>query len=400
MAVAELTDVCEAMAIAVKVDFAARSPRDRRHALAQLARLDAQLTALKAEVVGSFDGQRDWVGYGHPSPASGVRETAKVPQTTARQWVGLGRAMRSMPIVAAALADATITTAHAQRLRSTASRPQFAEWGEAFLVEQAGVLRWTDWLSAVGHFEQCDDENQPSEPIDPEAAPDHGRVQLSPLPDGGEVTAHLDPVGYEVVEEALHRIEQQLFQAEWKQLVDTHGLRATPGMLTTKAQRRARALVEMAHRAMTAPADGKRPLPLVVIHTDPDTFNTELARLLDAEVPERLGTRHLCELASGTVIAPAEAIRQALHGTVRRLVYQSPSHVLDYGREVRLFTGALRQAIIHAYRRCATPGCETRAARCEIDHIQPAGENGHTSAANGRPLCRTDHRHRTRTDPG
>ena len=212
--------------------------------------------------------------------------------------------------------------------------------------------------------------------------------------------AHLDTVGYEAVEEVLHRIEQQLFRGEWKQLVDDHGLAATPSMLTSKAQRRARALVEMAHRAETAPKDGKRPLPVIVIHMDVDTFDRELGRLLHVEPPEPLGTEFRCELDSGRGIAPTEAMRHALHGTVRRLVYQSKSHVLDYGRDARLFTGALRQAIIHAARTCGAEGCETRASRCEIDHIRPFVPDGPTSAANGRPLCRTDHRHRTRTDPG
>lgn len=398
---AELTDLSQAMDLALKVDIAARTPRDRRHALRQLARLDAQLTALKASVAGAFDAERDWAGFGYASPASGIRETARVPMTTARNWVGLGRAMREMPLVAAALADGAITPSHAQRLRATASRPQFAAWGEAFLLEQASILDWKRWLTVVGRFEQCaDDANQPPEPLDPDEIPDHGRVQLASLPDGGELRADLDPIGYEAVEEALHRIERELFRTEWKALVDEHGTNATPAMMTSSAQRRARALVEMAHRAMTAPADGKRPLPLIVIHVDPDTLNTELARLTGIDAPALLGTPFRCELDSGAAIAPTEMMRWALHGKVRRLVYESPSHVLDYGRDVRLFTGALRQAIIHAARTCAAPGCEVRASRCEIDHIQPAAGHGPTNAANGRPLCRTDHRHRTRSDPG
>ena len=401
MAVAELTDVCDAMDIAMKVDVTAVTPGDRRRALKQLARLDAQLTALKAEVVGAFDAQRDWVGFGFASPAAGVREMAKVPMAESRRWVGWGRAMRSMPLIARALADAEITRSHAQRLRSTASRPQFADWGEAFLLEQAGILRWKDWLTVVDRFEQCaDDENQPAEPLDLDTPPDHGQVQLSELPDGGELIARLDPSGYEAVEEVLHRIEQELFRAEWKHLVDTHGTAASTSMMTSKAERRARALVEMANRAATAPKDGLRPLPVLVIHMDPDTLNRELARLLAIEPPAALGSSFVCELDSGRKIAPTEAIRHALHGTVRRLVYESPSHVLDYGRDVRLFRGAVRQAIIHAARTCAASGCEERASRCEIDHIVPAARGGLTNPGNGRPLCRSDHRHRTRTDPG
>ena len=144
----------------------------------------------------------------------------------------------------------------------------------------------------------------------------------------------------------------------------------------------------------TAPKDAKRPLPLVVIHTDLDTFNRELARVLHVEAPAPLGTERVCELDSGSSIAPNEMIRLALHGTVRRLVCDSPSHVLDYGHDVRLFTGKLRQAIIHAARTCAAPGCEVRASRCEIDHVLPAAVGGRTESGNGRPLCTSDHRAR------
>ncbi|MEM9200467.1 MAG: HNH endonuclease signature motif containing protein [Actinomycetota bacterium] len=401
MAVAELTDLSDAMDIATKVDFSAATPRDRRQALAQLARLEAQMLALTAELVGTYDQQRDWAGFGFASAAVGVRETAKLSMQTARQWVGLGRSMRTMPLVADALANAAITVSHARRLHAAAARPQFADWGEAFLIEKAAELRWKDWLLVVDRFEQCaDDENQSQELPHLDDLPNHGRVQMSATPDGGELIAHLDKVGYEAVEDVLHRIEQDLFRDEWKRLVDEHGTQATPSMMTTNAERRARALVEMAHRAETAPKDGKRPLPLVVIHIDPDTFNRELARLLGIEPPAPLGTAFMCELDSGRGIASNEALRQALHGTVRRLVYESPSHVLDYGREARLFAGGLRQAIIHAARTCAAEGCEVRASRCEIDHHHPWGDGGATTAGNGRPLCRTDHRHRTRTDPG
>ena len=400
MAVAELTDLCDAMDIALKVDFGACEPGERRRALKQLARLDAQMTALKAEVVGTYDSRRDWAGFGHPSPATGVRETAKVPMATARQWVGLGRAARSMPRVVDALAAGTISTAHAQRLRATSRRPQFADWGEAFLLEKAGELRWKAWLTVVDTFERCaDDENSP-EPTGLDTLPDHGVAHWSATPDGGVIDAVLDEVGYEAVEEVLHRIERELFQQEWQQLIDERGPGVSTSEMSPPQQRRARALVEMAHRAATAPKDGKRPLPLVTIHVDPDTFNAELARVLGVEPPPLLGTERRCELDSGAAIAPSEMIRLALHGTVRRLVYESPGHVLDYGTDVRLFRGALRQAIIHAARTCAADGCEVRASRCEIDHIRPATGGGPTAAGNGRPLCREDHRHRTRTAPG
>ena len=404
MAVAEVTDLSDAMDIAVKVDFGASTPRDRRQAVASIARLESQLVALKAGVIGTFDRENDWAGYGYPSPATAVREIAKVPMRQARQSVSLARALRRMPRTAAALADGTLSTAHAMRLRVAAKRRTFAQ-GEALLVEQASALRWSEWLEVVGYWESCADDAETDDPGDPGAADRReAKARLSATKgfDGmGDIEGQLDPVGFEAFSEALRRIENELFDDEWRATKQRVGDGALPdNMPRTATQRRAAALVEMAHRAMTAPADGKRPLPLVVIHTDPDTFNRELARLIGVDAPEPLGTKRMHELASGTVIDPSAVIRAALHGEVRRLVYTTPSHVLDYGRAVRLFTGALRQAIIHAARRCVTEGCEVPASRCEIDHVIEWGDLGVTASDNGEPRCRPDHRHKSRRGPG
>lgn len=394
-----MDDLERALDAALAVDLDSLTARDRRRAVARLGRLDAKATALQVQLVGEFDAKKDWSGFGYPSASAGVRELARVPAQTARRLVGFGRDLRRMPGTAAALAEGTITTSHAQRLRSTSTRPAFADGGEAHLLEQATAFRWAPWLKLVAKFEDVVDEaNQPDpgdEPIDLEEPADHGSFHASPTLGGlGELRGTLDPVGFEAFEEALDRIEQELFRQDWKRLVDAHGLAATKAMMPPRSQRRARALVEMAHRAMTAPRDGKRPLPLVVIHTDADTFNRELARILHIDPPAPLGTDRMCELDSGASIAPSEMIRLALHGTVRRLVHDSPSHVLDYGHDVRLFTGKLRQAIIHAARTCAAEGCEVRASRCEIDHVLPAAVGGRTAATNGRPLCTSDHRAR------
>ena len=401
MALAETTDVSEAMEILTKVDFGAVEPGERRRCLALVGQIEAQWTAAKAALIGEYDTKKDWAAVGHRSPAVGVGRTAKMPIPAARQTVALARALRKMPETHAALASASISTAHAMRLRPTSRRPQFAAGGEAFLVEQASVLSWKDWLTAVNTWESyADDENAPGADGDPREQ--HAYFNASALMDGmGRLDGMLGPVAFEAFEEALHRIENELFNDDWADAVERVGAAATPDDLSrTPAQRRAAALVEMAHRATTAPANGKRPLPLVVIHTDPDTFNRELARVLGVEAPTPLGSPRKCELDSGTAIAPSEMVRLALHGTVRRLVYTSPSHVLDYGTGVRLYRGALRQAIIHAYRTCDEPECDVRASRCEIDHRQPAAVGGPTNAANGHPLCRPGHRHKSRTEPG
>ena len=205
--------------------------------------------------------------------------------------------------------------------------------------------------------------------------------------------AWLDPIGGEAFREALRRIEQEMFDADWQLAKHTHGNQVTIDRLwRTPEQRRADALVEMAHRAMTAPANGKRPEPLVIIHTDADTFEAALARVLGCEPPEPLGTDRLCETDDGTVIGPSQMIEQALLGHVRRLVYEAPGVILDYGRSQRLFKGALRQAIHARDRECDHPGCEIPARRCDIDHHIEWDNGGHTTHTNGRTKCSYHHR--------
>ncbi len=70
----------------------------------------------------------------------------------------------------------------------------------------------------------------------------------------------------------------------------------------------------MATRALTAPADGKRPAPLVTVMVDFDTF-----------------TGRVCELAAGTVIAPGAVAELLGHDEtlIQRVVADGPNRVRD-----------------------------------------------------------------------
>ena len=304
MAVAEIGDLEHALDMALKVDFGAAASHDRSSAVAVLGRLESKLTALSAEIVGEYDVKKDWVRAGYRSPAVGVRETANVPAPTAHRLVSVARSLRDMPITSESLRDGSINAAHAMRLRKTATRDAFAA-GEELLVGQAKTLTWSQWLKAVAYWEQLADDDD-SDPADPDPRDTKAEFHANRTLDGyGELNGRLGPVGFEAFEEALHRIEREIFQTDWSDAVNRLGKDATTADIArTPAQRRAAALVEMAHRATTAPKDGKRPLPLVVIHTDPDTFNSELARVLGIDAPDPLGTARRCETDTGTVIAP------------------------------------------------------------------------------------------------
>ena len=147
----------------------------------------------------------------------------------------------------------------------------------------------------------------------------------------------------------------------------------------------------MARRAASSASDAKRPEPLVIVHVDHATFDAAV-RALAGQPDVTFPSGRLCELDTGAVLSPSQMLEQAIIGRVRRIVYESPGVILDFGTSVRLFDGALRQAICARDRRCVHPGCEIPARHCEIDHVVPAAEGGPTAHHNGRARCSYHHR--------
>lgn len=394
MTLAELDDLSEAIRLAAKVDYARLPGAEVQAAAERVQVLKAQLAALEAEAVGAYDASMEWSIGRHRSPAAALRHRCRLRGANARASVTLARSLRSMPGTALALHDGAISESHARRLTRAATRPEFAD-GEAFLLRKAALLSFADWERAVGYWEQVVDEARRGDDPEPPDPREQNRALHSSktLSGMGRIDGWIDPAGFSEFSESLHRIEQELFDADWQQAKAEHGSRTTAEVLwRSPAQRRADALVEMARRAMTAPKNGKRPRPLVIVHVDHDTFERAIAELAGQAPPERFGTDRLCELDDGSVISPTQMIELGIVGDVRRLVYASPGVILDYGRKVRLFTGALREAICARDRFCTHPGCEIPARHCEIDHVDEWDDGGPTEHRNGRAKCSFHHR--------
>ena len=101
---------------------------------------------------------------------------------------------------------------------------------------------------------------------------------------------------------------------------------------------------------------------------------------------------HLCELASGTVIAPGLIVPLLSKADIERVVFDGPDRVIGMSRE-RSFTWALRRAIEVRDRHCRHPcGCDEPADNCDVDHITPHSEGGPTSQENGTLECHPHNR--------
>jgi hypothetical protein len=304
------------------------------------------------------------------------------PVGDARTDVRLARRLRSMPATAAALAAGDISAAHARRL-STLAAPDTAEafaHAEAFLVGQARTMRWADFTRACAYWLR--EARQPGEDDRDRADHEHRNVSLHDgLRGTGLLSGELTPVGKATVRSALDRIERELFEADWVAARAEHGEAATVAdMARTPAQRRHDALVEMANRSATAPADGKRPRPLVSVLAGYDAFS------------------RMCELADGTLLSPGTVASLLDEAAIERIVFDGPSRVIDVGR-ARSFTGAARRAVEVAQRHCQGPGCHVPADRCEIDHVWRHADGGPTHPDNGRTLCGPHNRARERPPP-
>jgi hypothetical protein len=194
-----------------------------------------------------------------------------------------------------------------------------------------------------------------------------------------EAAGRLDPLaGTEYLEE-LEAIEQELFEQDWATARAEHGDGALPAHLPrTATQRRADAQVHMARNSRAArQGQYHQPRPLLTVHVGPGSLH------------------RMCELADGTVVTPTQVFPRLTEADVERIVFASPSRVLDVGVRQRFFTGALRRAIEVRDRHCQHPcGCDVPAERCHIDHNTRYADGGLTTQDNGRCYCPTHNRQR------
>ena len=106
----------------------------------------------------------------------------------------------------------------------------------------------------------------------------------------------------------------------------------------------------------------------------------------------RAGLAGATLLGSGEQLTATEARRLACDANLIPAVLGSNGQPLDVGRAQRLYTGALRTALVLRDQGCAFPGCDAPASACEGHHTIPWILGGATSLANGVLLCPFHHR--------
>jgi hypothetical protein len=253
---------------------------------------------------------------------------------------------------------------------------------EEMLVDYAKTLAFAEFVRVLRYWEQhADPDGAEEDAMEQQARRD---VYLVPSIGGtflGKMT--LDPISGAIVCGELERLERELFEADWAKAQDDLGRDPTVDELgRTSAQRRADALVEMATRSGTAPADGRRPAPLFSVLVDYPTLSGRM-----------------CQLAQGaTVISPGTLLPWLDEAYVERAVF-APGRRVEVGITSRFFTGATRRAIELRDQECQHPYCDEPAERCQADHIVEFSKGGPTSQENGQLLCGFHNRQRNQRPP-
>jgi hypothetical protein len=333
--------------------------------------LQSRFDSFVTEATAAFEAGEEWAADGAKTAAGWIATRCRVARRLAKRRVRLGRTLRHLPAVAEAWRDGAIGGDQAQAIASARRHRTEASMArdEEMLVAQAKEMGFEDFARVLEYWKQLAD------PDGAEAADEERKASRDVFLESslggmwlGQMT--LDPISGSIVSNELNRLERDLFEADCAQAKERLGRTARIDELArTSGQRRADALVEMATRSRTAPAEGIRPAPLFSVFVGYETMHGRIS-----------------ELENGTVLHPSALDPWMDSAYFERAIFRLGNRV-DVSVRSRLFSGGTRRAIELRDRICTHPYCYEPAENCQGDHIEPWASGGLTTQENGRLLC-------------
>jgi hypothetical protein len=368
-----------------------------KESIISIERAAAKIEFVVAKATASFDAGGEWAADGAKTAAAWLVTRCHLPSSVAKAQLRRGRVLTTMAVSAEALSHGDIGVAQFDLLAKAAKGPGAgagaAPWDagpdtgaafgrdEALLVTHAKEMKFAPFVGVMAYWSQLADP-------DGADATDMARiarrdVYLTQSVNGmhlGHMT--LDPVSGTIVADELARREQELFDEDWKKAKAELGREPKIHELCrTPAQRRADALVEMAIRSASAPADARRPEPLFSVLVGYETLHGRI-----------------CRLEGGAVLSPGTLLPWLDGASFERLVFGLDNRV-ECSVRSRSFTGATRRAIEVRDQGCSHEYCEEPVQNCQGDHIVLFSLGGETSQENGRTLCGFHNRLRNGREP-
>lgn len=299
------------------------------------------------------------------SPVSWVARVCLMSKTSAADRLCVGRQLDSLPQVERALAAGQI---------GYQAVSVICHLSEDLGEKQAG-LDEAEWIDNARRFPIKELRYQAREArhvLDPEGCGRQAEedfelrsLQISETWKGMYcLEGWLDPVGGSALKTAIDALAKPLGQFD----------------LRSAAQRRADAVVELAHHAMdqgTLPRrNGVR--PHLSVHTSVEN--------LKGEVGESVS-----HLEDGMPISNKTVQRLACDGSLHRIL-KADSVVTDVGRATRSVSPSQWRGLKARYKTCAWPGCDRPINWTNPHHIVFWSRGGHSNLPNLVPLCHHHHR--------
>lgn len=363
----------------------------------QIRRLQAERAAMIAVV----DESRSYEDDFHRSVHAWVRAVTNSTREEAGRMVRQSQLLTDLRDLAAATLAGHIGPSQLAELgrlhANDRCRPQLPE-SEALLVVAACRLSMRDFATVCRRWEACADPDGGHR--DHEMSRRNRRVRFATIGAGFEMRIEGDAFSGEAIRNMwLQHVDAEL-ERDVAARIALHGDQAGQHPLPrTAAQRRYDGFETM---VLTAARDagGRVREPLINIFTTEPALREAIATALghhgsgpSASPVPRSSLNHFAETAGGVTVHPDDLVAAALVGQVRRVVTDSVGRVIDLGRKSRLFTGAVREAVLLAGSECAHPGCGCRGPYLQVDHMLAwSREGGETNAGNGDPQCASHNR--------
>jgi len=397
----ELSDE-EVLARCVEIETA------RRAMLAEHVRLLRELEQRKLYYA---DGHRDLAGFG--------RAEFRWADRDAKAHRDLERLCRTCPQVLDQLAIGRVGAAQVFLLARLARAPRVgmfvAEQIDDFL-DHAAKLSFLAFEQYVIAWKCLMDQDGP----DPDRAHRNRKASLGHTGLIGKFDVEGPASDHVRLKAMLTHFEQIEFHRDWEAAKTLFGDDVSADkLLRTASQRRYDAFQELL-RHVTLPRlvdpdlqDGETvdegPEPdgpvttvlNIVIDAESAVHGLEQLLGISATMPVRSPfgpDRAFCNTFDGDPIALRDAVLAGIAGKVRIVLRDTNGLPTAMSSAQRLFTGAIRDAVLMTATHCTHDGCITPNSRCQIDHLHPSSHGGRTCVDNGGLACGHHNRWRYRAN--
>jgi hypothetical protein len=381
-------------------------PSDPAEALVRVREVERLARRVRALQIGTLDvvhAKDLHRADGHGSARVMVEHAGRLSEVEARRRDRARRTLAAMPVVAAGLASGRIGVCQVDRIALVFVNPRVRDRFvalDAQVALLAATLTYPEFDRRLRNWVRQVDEEGTADRA--RRCHENRRARLVQDFDGGwELLGAFGSLTGAQMHAIFKAFVEAEFQADWAEARAIHGDATTVAHLARSYdQRDADAIARIFELAANAHAAAPGGAPIgTTILVDQASFERELRRAAGLDLEPRPdpglapepgtddGTGFRCETPDGHPVDPTEAFANALTGRVRRAVVGWDGVVIDHSGHHKLFTGALRAAVLVSRTTCYWPGCNQPVSRCQADHLEPRRSGGRTNPGNGAPCC-------------